>query len=217
MFIVYRDKSRLNDDPKFPLGSQPLWDQCIVHFKRLYEEKTAGEVQFNSAALAEWKLWYNDKSRLEKTGNPILDTFQDTEHIPVLKMCLILAFADYDFDYTIKPEHLKLAIHFLSKLKPDIERLTEGIGNNPMAGVASQMEQYIIVAGGIMPERRLYANFYRASPHGEKDYDEAVRYLSTTGHVRTWDHIVDSSVTRMIAMPAAWEKYLLDKKVTVIK
>jgi hypothetical protein len=211
MCIVFRDKGKLNHDPQFPEDSQPHWNRVLLHLKRLYDDKTQGECKLTAESQEWWKDYYYDKERRKKSEDPLISEFQETEHMVLLRVALILSFCEYEFKYLITSQHLQLARILLDNLKPDIIRLTGGIGSNPMAGVIQQMLDFVRINNGMVREIRVKQSFWKICPRGTMDYDMGLKQLVETKMLVMADIGTDMPV-RWCFTPEGWEKYNNPKK-----
>jgi hypothetical protein len=169
MIIVYRDKEKLNPYPSYPIDSEEGWKRVVAHVMRLHKDETQGRVILTKEADEWWFKYYMAKDK-NRSDDPIIFQFQETRHIILLKLAVILSFCEYDFKYEIRPEHLAIAEQLLISLEPDIRRLTGGIGTNPMASVIQLMLEYIKSNNGMVRERKLYSVFWKDCPKGDMDY-----------------------------------------------
>jgi hypothetical protein len=182
MIIVNREKEKLNHDPKFPEDSTPGWCRVLAHLKRISGVDVQGQVKLNPEAQEWWKDYYYDKDRRKKSNDPILVVFQETEHMMLLRVALILTFCEYDFKYIVTPEHLQMARVLLDGLKEGVMTLTGGIGTNPMAGVIQLMEQYVKMNQGMVREVLLRKNFMKQCPRFE-DFDKGLAEMQKVGSI----------------------------------
>jgi hypothetical protein len=79
----------------------------------------------------------------------------------VLKVALTLNMTEYPFKTEMEPQHLQAAEQLLTKLKPEIVRLTSGIGRNELAGIGSQIIEFLDRTGGMQTEVNLKKYFHR--------------------------------------------------------
>lgn len=208
MCIVFRDKAKLNHDPKVPIDSHEGWARVIKHIKHLYQDSVQGEIPLDQEAKKWFEAYYYDQDRRKKSDDPIISEFQETEHMVLLRVALILSFCDYDFKMTIQVQHLEIAKALLDGLKPDIIRLTGGIGTNPMAGVIQQMLLYIQVNGGKVKEKKLRLNFWKQCPRGTIDYEDGLATMQKQGLVHGCERpgLIEGMPVLWIYTAEQWKK-----------
>jgi len=212
MIIVYRDKEKLNPFPSYPDDSEAGWNRVITHAKHLHDEKTQGRVILTKEANDWWLDYYMTKDK-NRSDDPIIFQFQETRHVILLKLAAILSFVHYEFNYTITPTELQVALALLDSLEPDIRRLTGGIGTNPMAGVQTLMLEQIRLKGMIRWVE-VYRTFYKQCPRGEPDFNEAINSLQTQGEIVQMEFPGSAGTPiKWLFTEPGWTKYIEGKQV----
>lgn len=198
MCIVYRDKAKLNHNPQVPPDSVEGWKRVIAHLKKVEHQDVQGAVPLEKDAAKWFEEYYYDEERRKKSDDPLLVQFEKTEHMVLLRVALILSFCEYSFNHKITLGQLLVAHALLDGLKPDIIRLTGGIGNNPMAGVMQQMLMYLQVNNGMARQKVLLKRFIKDCPRGQMDFDQALITMQKT------DQIVAKEIEGVGGLPFIW-------------
>jgi hypothetical protein len=123
-------------------------------------ENVQGELIKTEAAKKWWREWYHDPKRFDLT-DPILGQFHQTKHIQALKVASLLSMCETPFSYKIEDFHLQVAVAMLDALEPSVLRLTSGIGRNELAGVGSQIIEFLDRTGGMQTEVNVKKYFHR--------------------------------------------------------
>jgi hypothetical protein len=158
LIIVYAEKKKKDPNPSIPEGGKEAFERAVTHLHAVAQFK--GEMVRDAAAMKFWNAWYIDPRREEKE-DPILMQFAETEHVMVLRVATLLALSESPITHTIRLEHMERAVHLLNSLKPNIVRLTSGIGRNELAGVGSQILDFLGRMGGATSEINLKKFFHR--------------------------------------------------------
>jgi hypothetical protein len=163
MIIVNATRTKCIPNPTFPTGAEAALARAIEHLKKA--EKFTGAIRLDPDASKWWDNWYK-KHRDNRPIDPILSQFWVTEPMQVLKVALDLNMCEFPFKTEMEVQHLQAAEVLLEKLKPEIVRLTSGIGRNELAGVGSQLLDFIERTGGMQTETNVLKYFrrYASSP-----------------------------------------------------
>lgn len=160
LIVCYSNKTRLNEDPHTPEGGEQARQRALSHLAMCMNENVQGELHKTSAAIKWWKEWYHDPKRFDLT-DPILGQFHQTKHIQALKVASLLSMCETPFSYKIEDFHLQVAVAMLDALEPSVLRLTSGIGRNELAGVGSQIIEFLERTGGMQTEVNVKKYFHR--------------------------------------------------------
>lgn len=158
LIIVNSTRTKCYPSPKYPAGAELALARAIEHLKKA--EAFTGEITLNPEATKWWEQWYITH-RGNRPLDPILSQFWVTEPMQVLKVALTLNMTEYPFKTEMEPQHLQAAEQLLTKLKPEIVRLTSGIGRNELAGIGSQIIEFLDRTGGMQTEVNLKKYFHR--------------------------------------------------------
>lgn len=178
MIIVNSTRTKCIPNPKYPAGAEAALARAIEHLKKA--EKFTGEIKLNKEAAKWWEEWYI-KHRNERPIDPILSQFWVTEPMQVLKVALTLHMTEFPFKPEMDAGSLMFAEQLLTKIKPEIVRLTSGIGRNELAGVSSQLIDFIERTGGVQTEVNVLKYFRRYAR--EPEFLEIVNSLIKTGEL----------------------------------
>jgi hypothetical protein len=200
MIIVNASRTKCIPNPRFPLGAETALARAIEHLKKA--EKYSGEIRLNPEASEWWDAWYK-QHRDNRPGDPILSQFWVTEPMQVLKVALDLNMCEFPFKDKMEIAHLQAAEALLQKLKPDIIRLTSGIGRNELAGVGAQLLDFIERTGGMQTENNVLKYFRR--------YASMPEFMEIcNSYIKTGELIVTANKEGHLAYftPAGREAYL---------
>lgn len=159
LIIVVGGKSKLVDNPTHPPGAQEALERAIEHLKKA--ALTYGIVSRTPEAMVWWKTWYHDKTWRNR-DDPILMQFDETMPVQLLKVAMLLSMSEYPFTMLIDTPHLIAARDMLFGLRPSIQKLTSGIGRNEIAGIGTQLLDYLErVCNGCASEVQIRKFFHK--------------------------------------------------------
>ncbi|MDE2097257.1 MAG: hypothetical protein KGL39_08450 [Patescibacteria group bacterium] len=193
LIIVHANKTRLVPNPKKAENDSAAWRRAVAHLQTCASEAVQGEVKKTEAAQKWWDTWYMDTKRFGDT-DPILSQFDQTMHIQLLKVSLLLAKSEDPHARFIEIHHMVMAEKMLASLKPEIRRLTSGLGRNELAGVGAQLLEFIERTGGMQTEVNVkkqfwsYANlpeFLQIIQHYQQVGDLDIHQIGTANGLRT--------------------------------
>jgi ABC-type dipeptide/oligopeptide/nickel transport system ATPase subunit len=180
IFLVIDEPKILVHEPVRPPGWEAIRDRVIAHLKEVRYMK--GEMKPTAAAQTWWKEWYyRVRDPKNKPNDPILGQFFSTEHIMLRKLAMALALCEMKMEVT--DEHYEVGWAMMEMLKPNILRLTSGVGRNHIAGFSVQVLEAIKSMGGFIIEKKLQALTYRDAPNGIRGYTEALQHLVDTKQI----------------------------------
>jgi len=174
LVIVYSDRTKLVPDPEPPPGGVEALLRAVDHLREA--EKLYGEIKRTPAGATWWKEWY--MTRKKEKDDPILMQFDETLPIQVLKVALLLSLCERPFKMELTDEHLITGERMLRDLRPGIKKLTSGIGRNELAGVGSQLLDYLSRMGGAAGEI-MVRKFFRRYLNNREFLDVVNSYISS--------------------------------------
>lgn len=180
LIVVYSNKTELVPEPQFAPGSEATAQRIVAHLAMCKSEAVQGEVLKTPNARKWWHEWYTNPKRFNQI-DPILNQFHQTKHIQVLKVALLLAMCETPFTMEIEDVHLQCAVTMLDDLEPQIARLTAGIGRNELAGVGSQVIEFIARTGGMQTEVNVRKAFWRHAQNPE--FEQIVNHYIAAGEL----------------------------------
>jgi hypothetical protein len=178
MIIVNASRTKCLPNPKFPPGAEDALARAVIHLK--HAEKFVGEVKLGRQATAWWETWYQNH-RNNRPLDPILSQFWVTEPMQVLKLGLLLNRCEFPFKPELEDAHLIGAADLLERLKPNIVRLTSGIGRNELAGIGAQLLEFIERTGGMQTEVNILKYFRRYAR--DPEFMEIINSYIKTGEL----------------------------------
>jgi hypothetical protein len=203
MIIVNSTRTKCIPNPKFPQGAEAALARAIEHLK--LAEKYTGEIKLDAAATKWWADWYI-KHRNSRPMDPILSQFWVTEPMQVLKVALCLHMCEYPFKPTMDVGPLKAAEALLTRLKPEIVRLTSGIGRNELAGVGAQIIDFLERTGGMQTEVNLKKYFHRYLNIPE--FQELENHYIATQQIMVAVAEADGVMRKFYFTPEGYQKFL---------
>jgi len=181
--ILYRQKTKLNDNPVNPPDSLAGWQRVKEHLIKMGSVELCGEIQKTPEAQRWYSAWHNDPKRLKRYDDPVLrQQLLETQHVLLYKIAMLFCCSRYNFDFILTEEDFTNALRQLHNLEADIAKLMSTSGKNEMAPTAELMLQAIDAAGGYMTAARLLTNFYRHS-QDMRAYREGVDFLVDVGKI----------------------------------
>lgn len=179
LIIVSANKEKLVDDPRMPEGAKEAFNRAVEHLREA--EALVGPLKRTPAAMSWWKQWYHDPKRKSK-DDPILMQFDETKPIQALKIAMLTSLCERPFKMVITDEHLQIAVAMLDSLVPNILRLTSGIGRNELAGVGTQLLDFLErTTPGYATEMHVKKFFVRYARTGE--LQEILNHFVTTAEL----------------------------------
>lgn len=207
---IFQYGQRKFDDPHAILTMEPhekeAFDRCLVHLNGL--RRVAGAFSWDEETQKWWKVWYDDHSAKVRTRSPQTRGWFTSKPDQVLKLAILTSLSE---GHSLKLEtgHLEVALHFLGRMEHDLYRIFGGVGRNELAGVATQMYEFLSNLKEPISKKtlklRLFSLFSAKNVHNE--FDEALNYLVGTNKVRIHQMQLESYVDHIIALPevlVAW-------------
>lgn len=134
-------------DPIPPADSEQVFlDRVLPHLKAARD--LVGCFERSQEAKEWWHKWYK-LHKQNKPDDPILLQFHSTKHVMVLKVAMLLALNERPFRLVLERVHLETALAFFDDLVPAIQRLTSGIGRNELAGIGTQIMEWMTNMEGV--------------------------------------------------------------------
>ena len=207
LIVCYANKSKLNEDPHTPVGGEQARQRALEHLKMVSHETCQGEIIKTEAAKKWWKEWYHDKSRFDAT-DPILGQFDQTKHIQTLKVASLLVMSEWKSGQPLYMDdvHLQASVAMLDVLRPQVLRLTSGIGRNELAGIGAEIIEFLNRTGGMQTEVNLKKYFHRYLKMPEFQELENY-YMSTNQLIVNVLEVPNHPVRKWYFTPEGYEKF----------
>jgi hypothetical protein len=212
MIIVHATRTKCIPNPKFPEGAEAALLRAIEHLKKA--ERYTGEIKLDPEAAKWWAEWYI-KHRNSRPLDPILSQFWVTEPMQVLKVALCLHMCEFPFKTHMDVGCLTAAEHLLTKLKPEIVRLTSGIGRNELAGVGTQIIDFLERTGGMQTEIKMRKYFHRYLNMPE--FTELENHYIATGQIIVAVHPDGNTMRKFYFTPDGYQKFVTMQKEVATK
>jgi hypothetical protein len=121
----------------------------------------------------------------------------------LLKVAMLLACCRDDMKLEFTVDDLEMAKVMLADIKPKIQRLTAGIGENANASISVLLMEAVNKVG-FMGESDFQRLCYRHAKGGNRDLNDILEYLQKAGQI-----VVAKSPTgqRTLFTPKAYETY----------
>lgn len=206
MIIVHCKKEKESANPTKPPGADEALIKAVQHLQEI--EAFYGPMKKTEAAEKYWLSWFNNPKRKNKE-DPILIQFHETKPIQVLKIAMLLALCEAPLKHEIDAPHLEMAVHLLDSLEKDVVRLTSGIGRNELAGVGSQIIEFLERTQGLASEVSLkkYFNRYMRDP----EFAEVMKHYLDTEQLFYLRYSVDGIERYVYMLPETYQQYIKKK------
>lgn len=203
IYVHVLDNPKVIPEPYFLPEHKEAMDRCIAHLEVV--KSLTGEFSWGEGLQPFWDAWYRDMRRKARsTSDPITSGFLYTIHVQVIKTSMLFALADYNPKLIITRDILDLAIESISNLIPNMSRLSEGVGMNPMAASTLHIIEYINQAGGQMPEKKLMQLMNRDM--APLQFYDAIRYLTETEQIVKADALIGGVQRSVLFTPARYKE-----------
>lgn len=104
----------------------------------------------------------------------------------LFKVSMLIALATNCQDLVIELPHYKLALHYCALLEKNLERVFEGTGSNPNAGVISQVVRMLEGLGRPMNRKQLIGMFLD-NVANLRDFDDSLTHLVSCGRLKEFN------------------------------
>lgn len=159
LILVCDSSGEPTPDPEPPADHDEVFNARVLpHLKEA--RNLVGRFERSDEAKAWWYNWYIPHKKT-KPDDPILLQFHSTKHIMVLKVAMLLALNERPFRLVLERVHLETALAFFDDLVPAIQRLTSGIGRNELAGVGTQLLEWLNGLDGVAKWTHMRITFRR--------------------------------------------------------
>lgn len=210
LIIVYDDKVDCVPDPIHVQGGEEARARVVKHLHHL-DAPLSHEIKRSKAAADWWHNWYPKQKKANQTEmDPILKQFGETEAIQVIKVAMVLSMCEYPFTYTVEPDHFEFAKTLIEELKPNIVRLTSGIGRNELAGVGAQLIDYLQRTGGASTMQVTKKIFRRYADRPE--FRELIGSYIETDDIFLYTDVIHGVLHEVLMLPDYFVNFMKDKK-----
>lgn len=169
-----------DEDPDEDLIDRTNWEELENHFKLL--SKKRGEILLTKSAKSYYNEWYRST---DFTINDSKTGFEHRIHTYVLKLAIILAACELDFQLLIEQEHIERAIEYVVPLKQVYLKLaaTTVKTQNNIAEVSTQTIRILLESKNYILSRKSLAQRLMGLTDIET-LDKAVFTLEQTGYIQ---------------------------------
>jgi hypothetical protein len=203
IYVHVIGNKKIIPEPYFLPEHEAAMNRCIAHLEVV--RNLTGEFEWQADTKTFWDAWYHDtRKKSWSTSDPITRGFLKTMHVQVIKTAMLFALADYNPRLIITRDILDLAITSITDLIPNMGRLSEGVGLNPLAASTLHMIEYITQAGGQMPEKKLMQLMNRDM--APMQFHDSIRYLLDTEQLHRADAMIGGVQRSMLFTPARFRE-----------
>ena len=207
-FFVYEISDKLFT--KQPLITDPMraaYARCVRHLEGLKD--VIGVFKWAEGAEAEFTRW-SESRRLPP--DTIIRGYIRTKHILTLKVACMLALCETPPSLVLTKSHIAMALELLQKLEPNMFRLFQGVGQNPLIHASSMLLNILDSMGGITKERDLKSAMWTACR--DIDYLQVKTHLRDSGKVIFAERKEGESKVNYVLTPAKAEELKKQGKTT---
>ena len=163
-----------------------------------------GAFEMTPDALAYFTNWYdniNYKIRAKPLSN-IMKAYFRTKDCLLIKLAMLYALGSYsdpehaEIELKIEVEHLETVLEVMKNVEPHIEKVFDGIGRNPLAGVKARMAAMIDEQGGSMETNALVTAMFEHAE--EEEVNKALTQLLRENKHRMFDRTVNNQPRRYV-------------------
>ncbi len=166
--------------PEVTPQAQKAWDDCINHARTL--SQIAGEFQWSTAAHDWYAKFYVELFHSLKLNDDIMTRgYYKSKHIQLLKISMLIALAESPPCLILSEEHLKVGLSILEKLELNMHKVYEGMGRNELNAIGARVVEQLILAGQPLPEKKIFAIFYRDAD--TRELYNIIAHLKATGKI----------------------------------
>lgn len=174
-FFVYEITDKLFTElPICTDDMRAAFARCIKHLEQV--KSLVGVLTFDEGAEVYFTKW--SKSR-RLPPDTIIRGYIRSKHIQVIKVASLLALCEYPPTRRISISHVEMALDLLGRLEPNMYRLFQGVGQNPLVHASTLMLNIVDASGGMVRERECKSAMWTAAR--DIDYHQIKKHLADSG------------------------------------
>lgn len=185
--------------PEVTKEAQDSWDSCISWARKL--ESVSGEFVWTKEA----KEWYGNFyiqlfHSLKDNQDLMTRGYYKSKHIQLLKIAMLIALAE-SLELSLKAEHLQVGAAILTRLEANMHKVYEGMGRNELNAVGARIVETIEMAGGLLPEKKVFAIFYKDAD--TRELYGLINHLVETGKLVRFEErdAQGNAIRRLLSIP----------------
>lgn len=174
-FFVYEISDKLfTKQPRITPEMRSAFARCVRHLIEI--KNIVGVFTFADGVEAYFTRW-SESRRLPP--DTIIRGYIRTKHILVLKVACQLAMCEYPPTLTISKDHVDIALELMARLEPNMYRLFQGVGQNPLVQPGTVMLNLVDALGGIVLEKDVKEAMWKSAKH--VDYHQIRTHMRESG------------------------------------
>lgn len=158
----------INDEMRAALA------RCIRHLESL--RGVIGAFTFGPGAEAYFNKW---KESRRLPPDTIIRGYVRSKHIQVIKIASALALCEYPASLIVTRDHIEMALDLLQRLEPNMFRLFQGVGQNPLIHATTLALNIVDSLGGMVKEKDVKVAMWNAAR--DVDYSQIRTHLRDSG------------------------------------
>ena len=174
-FFVYEISDKLfTKQPIITTEMRSAFARCIKHLE--VTKHLVGTFRFGPDAESYFTSWSEGRRLPPDT---IMRGYVRSKHIQVIKVACLLACCEYPATLVVSKQHVEMALDLMQRLEPNMFRLFQGVGANPLVHATSLALNIVDSLGGVVKERDVKVAMWNAAR--DVDYSQIRKHLIDSG------------------------------------
>lgn len=158
------------------------WTRCLQRLDQVRAVK--GEVQWAEAEPAYNEWYYANHDATGRHELSVVKNWLRSKPEYVLKVAMLLSLSHQD-ELVVTEQNFLDALEIVNHIDRAVELLFSTTGNNPLAEITAEIEQWIKATGKVS-KKRIMGRFYKDCPGGDptKEIQTCLEFLLGQGKIR---------------------------------